>query len=275
VKKTITVWGISLFHAVFILLGVDSQALAAWVDVPDSQVVATISEGSSEPLPSQMSFLTWNIQKAEGQSQWQRDFQSISAGKHFILLQEGVEKPEVLNTLRSVTHLGWLMARSFFMETDHQGTGVITGSLETPWSSVFLRSPDREPVANTAKMGLLSTYRMQDGSRLLVINVHAINFTTMGPFERQMDQIFGLVKGWPEKVILAGDFNTWAPNRTNYLLQSAQAAGLKHVAFQNDPRNLVLDHIFLRGCSAQASVIHSEISSSDHYPITTDLLCAP
>lgn len=247
---------------------------ASWEPVPDPQVVKEIEPSTDQPLPAQLSLMTWNIQKAQGQTQWQQDFQNLAAGKQIVLLQEGVEEPFIVAALRSAASLGWFMARAFFLETDHKATGVITGASRNPWSETFLRSPGREPISNTPKMSLLTTYQMQDGSRLLVVNVHAINFTTLGPFQKQIDQITGLIRQWTGRVVLAGDFNTWSPNRTHYLRQMSSAAGLQEVAFGNDSRKLVLDHIFLRGCAAYGAEVHSEIESSDHFPLTTELLCA-
>ncbi len=249
------------------------KAQAAYGEVPESQVLNEISIGTNEFLPSRLQLMTWNIQKASGEIDWKKDLRKLAVDKHLVVLQEGIEERWVLNTLRSVKTLGWWMARSFFLDTDRNGTGVISGSQQTAWSQVFLKTRDREPFANTPKISLLTTYRLQNGSRLMVVNIHGINFTTLAPFQRQMRDVVGALKDWDDKIIWAGDFNTWNDDRTDYLKRLTRTLGLKSVRFQNDNRFLVLDHIFVRGCTALSSKVHSDIESSDHYPLSAELDC--
>jgi endonuclease/exonuclease/phosphatase (EEP) superfamily protein YafD len=260
-----------------VCFSLSSASSASWEVVPDNQVIETISTVPETSLSTKIRLLTWNIQKGEGSlgaQKWADDFHSISQGKSFVLIQESLQTDFMTSVLRALPELGWLMAKSFFLETDHKATGVSTASIQNAYSSVFLRSRDTEPISNTPKMSLLSTYTMDSGARILVVNVHAINFVLPSAFYRQMDDIAGIIRNWNEKVIWAGDFNTWASERTVYLSRLATSLGMTEVAFGNDPRNLVLDHIYVRGCSPYGSIVHSEIQSSDHYPLTTDLLCA-
>jgi len=250
-----------------------STAHADFVIAPDDQVLGEISVGGSAPLPNQLKVLTWNIEKGKAQAAWAQDFQKLMTGTSLALLQEGVEESFVVDTLRLIRDLSWVIARTFFMETDRKGTGVITGSSQQPYSLAFLRTRDTEPVINTPKMTLFSTYYLESGERILVMNIHAINFTTPGPFYRQIDDAVGVMKGWEGKILAAGDFNTWAQNRTEYLLKKMKELELEHVTFKNDPRGLVLDHVFIRGCSTVEAQIHSDIHSSDHFPLTTEFSC--
>lgn len=250
-----------------------SQAHAAFIEVPEPLILEEISQTAPGPLPTRLSVMTWNIQKASGEDRWQRDLQKLSTGKQIIVLQEGTEAPRVLNTLHALKTFGWWMARSFFLETDRNATGVQSGATQMSLSQDFLRSRDREPFVNTPKMSLLTTFQMQDGGQLLVVNVHAINFTTVGPFQRQMEDIAHVLQSWQGRILWAGDFNTWSPARQDQLQLTTQKAGLKEVAFRKDPRHLVLDHIFLKGCSAVSSQVHADIDSSDHYPLSAEIQC--
>lgn len=265
---------LSLLASVLCAFAFTTTARADWVDVPDNSVVREISSSPHQPLPERISLLTWNIQKAGGENQWRRDLNKLVPGKHLVLLQEAVEEPWVVDVLKSLREFSWWMARSFFLETDRNGTGVMTGATQPPWSYVHMKSRDREPLAETPKVSLLTTYEFENGERLLVVNVHAINFTTLGPFQRQIDDLAGIIGGWRHKVIWAGDFNTWGPGRMDYLYTKAESLSLKPVRFKRDPRNLVLDHIFVRGCAILSSKVHSQIDSSDHYPLTADFSCA-
>lgn len=250
-----------------------ATAQADWVIAPDSQVLGEITVGGSAPLPNQLKILTWNVEKGKANQAWASDFQNLMKDKSLALLQEGVEDHFMTETLKLIEDFGWVIARTFFMETDRVGTGVITGSTQKAYSLVFQRTRDAEPVIGTPKMTLFSTYVLESGERILVMNIHAINFTSTGPFYRQIDDAVGLMKGWDGKIISAGDFNTWAPARTSYLLEKMGELGFQHVEFQNDPRNLVLDHVFVRGCDVIAAQIHGEIRSSDHFPISTEVAC--
>lgn len=256
-----------------IALLTSSFAQADYEVVPDSQVTHEIAPGSIQAFSSKMSILVWNVFKGESETAWAQDMRELTKTRSLVFLQESVDDNFMMSVLRSIPSLGWLLARSFYMDTNRSATGVITGSAQTPLSSVFLRSRDREPFLNTPKMTLLTTYMMEDGSRLLAVNIHAINFRPSEAFYRQIDDIMGILKKWEGKIIFAGDFNTWAPARLEYLKKRTSSIGLKHVAFGRDPRRLILDHIFVRGCLPYGSEVRSDIQTSDHWPLTTHLLC--
>ncbi|MEZ0393367.1 MAG: endonuclease/exonuclease/phosphatase family protein [Pseudobdellovibrionaceae bacterium] len=258
---------------VFLFSLLISLAHAEFVIVPDDLVISEMAPGSSAPLNNQLGVLIWNIEKGKAQYDWAYDFQKLMDGKSLALLQEGIEDNYVPNVLKSISRFGWFIARTFFMETDRQATGVISGSPQKPVQASFLRTRDLEPIINTPKMAFLSTYDLLGGSQLLVVNVHAINFTSPEPFFRQVDDIVKAIGNWNGKVLVAGDFNTWISARTKYLVGKMKALGLEHVVFEKDPRQLVLDHVFIRGCQLSAAQVHGNIESSDHYPLTTDFSC--
>lgn len=249
------------------------SAHADWIVPPDSNVLGEIAMGRPDPLPTQIKFLTWNVEKAKTKAAWSADFQNLMKDKNLAILQEAVETNLMNETLRSIENFSWIIARTFFMETDRKGTGVLSGSSQRPLSLTFLRSRDTEPFAHTPKMTLFSTYDLENGEKILVMNIHAINFTTLGPFHRQIDAAAEVLKSWTGKVIAGGDFNTWAALRMTYLLDTMKGLGLEHVSFKKDPRRLVLDHIFVRGCEILDSQIHQNIRSSDHFPLSTELSC--
>ena len=243
-----------------------------YVVVPEKQVLQELAQAPAIPLASGISILVWNTQKGEGKENWAWDFRNLAKGKQLVFLQEGMNDNFMPSILRSMPDLGWLMAQNFYMKDSQDATGVITGHTQSPLSTVFKRTKDTEPITNTPKMTLFTTYVMEKGTRILVVNIHGINFTSLFPFYHQIDQVTELIKKWHGKVIFAGDFNTWAPGRTEYLSRKAQEAGLIEVAV-NSTRSLVLDHIFVRGCYPYRAEIHDEINSSDHKPLTADLVC--
>jgi endonuclease/exonuclease/phosphatase (EEP) superfamily protein YafD len=250
-----------------------STAQASYVNVPDAQVLNRIQAGSSLPLSENLNILVWNIHKASSKDLWKRDMQKLMVGRSLSLIEEGVEDDYLPNALSEFKDFGWWIARSFFMETDHKATGVITGSLQEPSSQHFLRTRDLEPVINTPKMTLLTTYRLENGAQILVANIHGINFKSNGPFERQIDDLTEYASHWNEKIIIAGDFNTWNSGRLKYLDAKMKSIGLSEVVFRNENREQILDHIYFRGCFVQQADLHSEITSSDHPPLTANFKC--
>lgn len=249
-------------------------ARADYYNIPlDDEVLSPIAKTSTAPLPNQFSILVWNIYKAKNQFPWAYDMQKLMPGKSLALLQEGVEDTYIPNVLNTFTNFGWWMARSFFQENFKKATGVITGATQEPQSVAFLRSRDLEPVVNTPKMVILTTYTLENGSQLLVANIHAINFAPTNHFQRMIDDLVDGVKTWPGKMIIAGDFNTWNSDRTKYLQEKMSSLGLSEVKFRNETRDLILDRVFVRGCHILQAYIHDDIESSDHSPLTTELKC--
>lgn len=249
------------------------HAKADYVVAPDHLVLGEIAKAGNSPLPNALKILNWNIEKGKAQHDWALDFQDLAFDKSLVLIQEGLEDNFVPDVLKSLQNFGWIIARTFFMETDRAGTGVITGSLQQPRALSFLRTQDTEPLVNTPKMSLLSTYVLESGDEILVVNTHAINFTGTAPFQRQIDAISNVVEKWKGKALVGGDFNTWNSSRMSYLLNKMRSLGMTHVKYENDPRNLVLDHLFIRGCQTMESQIHGNINSSDHFPITAEFQC--
>lgn len=260
----------------FLMLLLSIQALGQvqprYVIVPENQVLSEISPTPEASLPSEISILVWNTHKGEAGQVWQEHLQNLTEGKHLVLLQEGMNDSFMRGVLQSISHLGWLMAQNFYMKEEQDATGVITGHKQNPLNAFFRRTTDTEPLAKTPKLALLTSYQMDRGEPLLVINIHGINFTAFPPFRRQIDEIVAVIKMWQGKVIFAGDFNTWSLQRTNYLLNKTKEAGLFEAQVSNR-RGLKLDHIFIRGCVLLQMQIHDEITSSDHKPLTADLIC--
>lgn len=244
--------------------------------VPDDRVLEQLAKANGTAINSQFDALVWNVKKADQKEVWRADLQKLAVGTSFVLLQEGMQDDYMPTAIASLADFGWTMAKTFFMNIDQDATGVITGSILNPVSSDFLRSRDLEPLIKTPKISLLTTYKLADGSSLLVINIHAINFQTPAPFYRQIDDIITYVSTWNGKILFAGDFNTWIPARLKYLIEQSKTVGLIHVEFAVDPRPIQkkLDHVFLKGCTATKAELLTQITSSDHPPIKLNLDCS-
>ncbi|MEK6556240.1 MAG: endonuclease/exonuclease/phosphatase family protein, partial [Bdellovibrionota bacterium] len=251
----------------------------AFDNVADSEVLLNLKKSESvQSLPLQLHIVSWNIEKAKKKEKWRQDFIDLTSGSDLVLLQEGMSDNYLPSVLIESEQTDWWMAQSW---RDKKGysTGVITGSVGQSISQHFLRSPDAEPIANTPKMSLVQTYRLENGEILLLINVHGINFVLTPSFKKQMNEILkvidaGLVMNPNMKIVFAGDFNTWNVDRMRFIAEELNKRSFAHVVFEQDQRRMKLDHVFVKGCSIETAVLHSKIKTSDHFPVSVDLDCA-
>jgi len=246
---------------------------AAQIPVPLENSLVQLRSGPPNPLPTQIHLLVWNVHKGSSGNDWAKDLNTLSQDKHLILLEEGVQDSWMPSILNGLMNFGWMMARSFFMKTDHNATGVITGASSEPLTSLALQSPDTEPLLHTPKTSLFTYYLLQDQSTLLVVNIHGINFRLLSSFKRHIDQVTHVLGQWPGKIIFAGDFNSWSAGRTDYLRTQTKNLGLREIRWALDPRVLQLDHIFYRGCRLERAVLHNMTESSDHFPLSAQFDC--
>jgi endonuclease/exonuclease/phosphatase (EEP) superfamily protein YafD len=109
--------------------------------------------------------------------------------------------------------------------------------------------------------------------KLLVANVHAINFAGFGNFEAQMQHIELALAAHRGPALLAGDFNTWTTRRLRRIEGLMRSTGLEPIAFANDRRATPLDHAFVRELDVLDSRIHRS-RASDHAALSFELSLA-
>lgn len=235
---------------------------------------------SKQRMGPNIELLLWNIFKCRKQG-WQKDFLSLIGNKDLILLQEAIANSPYDAIFHHSLQHQWLMARSFRnVETDIEN-GVSTGSTVTPTQEYFAASTHGEPFTRTKKMFLATEYPLfnQDKSEhdhsLLVVNSHLINFVPFSKFKTHLDQVFEALEHHQGPVILAGDFNTWNGKRLRYFNHLADQFKLEEVDIKRRPKLSHffqhLDHIYCRGVEARHVHVHTDIRSSDHFPISVSL----
>ncbi|MDZ7642924.1 MAG: endonuclease/exonuclease/phosphatase family protein [Woeseiaceae bacterium] len=137
-----------------------------------------------------------------------------------------------------------------------------------------------EPLLRTPKGTSISQYGLAGDDRsLVVVNVHAVNFSLgLGVFERQFERIGEVLAAHDGPLILSGDFNTWRPGRQRIIDGLAAALGLSPVTYAEDFRPRVfgqaIDHIYVRGLTTITSST-SDVTTSDHSPMTVTLGTTP
>lgn len=222
-----------------------------------------------------LKILVWNIYKGR-HNRWQNDFLGLTQDKHIVMLQESVINTKYDPIFQSPDKFEWVMARAYQNLTNGMATGVKTGSCVPSIERRFFSSPDREPFFNTSKMLLATTYDIEGGQPLLVINIHAINFVSFRKYGRQAAQIIEALDEHDGPVILAGDFNTWNIARLRQLNVIAEMLGLESVPLEKRARlshfNRTLDHLFYKGLTLKSAKLRYDIRTSDHYPIEAEFI---
>jgi endonuclease/exonuclease/phosphatase (EEP) superfamily protein YafD len=221
---------------------------------------------SKTALPSTFNLLSWNVHKLVD-PQLAVDFKSLSQTADLVLFQEAVDKAEAVDPLIFANpELHWVMAKSF-QQRDGSFTGVATGSTVQPLTDRMMYSNVLEPFLATPKTALVHEFNLVGRTdRLMVVNLHGINFVTTQRFAQHMDQIFAAVKSHQGPLIIAGDFNTWNKSRKRYVIRLLNQLSVHQLVWPRD-QFFELDQIFARGVLNFHWFNHDHIQSSDHLPV--------
>ena len=150
--------------------------------------------------------------------------------------------------------------------------GVLTASrVESTYAQAYL-SEVKESFVISHKSLLVSSYPFADGSTLLILNIHAINFRANQSYDRELERFLSLLEGHKGALIVAGDFNTWNKKRMQKLDEIRVKLGLDMVPFSKASGVKVfmgkqLDFIFYRGVELVEAKALSEHGLSDHNPL--------
>lgn len=212
--------------------------------------------------------LVWNIFKQQ-RAEWMSVLQGFGKDAHLVLLQEAQTTPELIAFATS----NYLTADQVpaFILPQHP-SGVMTLASAHPIYSCPLR--EKEPLLRLAKSALVTAYPLPTGETLMVVNVHAVNFSLgVDVYSKQLGPIGEQILHHRGPVIMAGDFNAWSRQRIHALYRFAREMGLKEVKFSVDHRRKAfgrpLDFIFYRDIRVdQASVLVT--SASDHNPLLVE-----
>ncbi len=254
-----------LLSAVFPLFVYTTSVIASERLESGSQVqpVPTLSAGQSFRL------ISWNIHKGDGHG-FAADLLQLAEQADIVSLQEGLLTTEQRNLLDSMQDFNWWLATAWKSSGSSTGTALLSRYQTTQVDAII--SEKTQPVANTPKssiLGVLPIAGLQ--TELLVVNTHALNFTSTGAFEKQLKAIAERIKSHSGPILWAGDFNTWNGSRMQELQKIAGALNLIEVKWPKDSRNLKLDHVFIRDLVIVDSKIRDDITSSDHFPLSLEL----
>ena len=220
--------------------------------------------------PARINLMSWNVQK-QSCSNLLPEFKHLSQGVDLALLQEvHLENQPRLNADQDWHHC---FAPGFVMP------GMTTGVMTLSASKYDMHQGHRirEPVLRTAKATNVSTYSMLGKAQnLLVINIHAVNFSLgMKSYRSQLQQVQPLLESHRGPVIFAGDFNTWHDDRIEYLKLFTRKYNLDEVLFQEDSRSHCfgrhLDYVFVKNLGVESATT-VKTKASDHNPMLVKLV---
>ncbi len=229
---------------------------------------------------AEFTLLSWNVHKGQHPDLAGDLHETLKVHQpDLVFLQEAkpgtVEEPHLAGTLAPA----WRHPLKLRSEV-----GVFTASCVEPLERQAFRSKSRELGFTTPKTALMTRYALSNGTELLAVNVHALNFERGEPkrFIRQMKTLHVLMQAHEGPIVFAGDFNTWNAERNDYLQELAAGLGMQEVnsfvgyrktgdhGWANhllgiDP-SLPLDRVFYRGLECTSAKI-LDLDSSDHDPL--------
>lgn len=225
---------------------------------------------ATHTLPSDdiLRIMVWNIFKQQ-RADWLKVLREYGRRSQLVLLQEAQTTPELVRFATS----NYLTADQVpaFSLPQHP-SGVMTLAAAHPIYCCPLR--EKEPLIRLAKSALVTVYPLFDGRLLMVVNIHAVNFSLgVEVYSKQLDPIGEQIALHKGPVIMAGDFNAWSNRRLNALRRFASGMDLREVHFTNDQRRTAfgrpLDFVFYRGLGVvEASVLVTQ--ASDHNPLLVE-----
>ena len=221
-------------------------------------------------IPDTFGMLCWNVYKNNRKHPKFQAFLHNEVEKRavdFILFQEAGFRD---NNHFELPHFSYDAAAN--LEFRGAFYGVLTASkIESTRAKAYL-SEGRESLFGPHKSLLLSDYHFDDGSSLLILNVHAINFRENQRYSKELERFLNLLKEHKGPMILAGDFNSWNEKRMKKLQKIAERLSLTAVSFKETSKvksfmGKTLDFVFYRELELLEAEVMDEHKLSDHNPL--------
>jgi endonuclease/exonuclease/phosphatase (EEP) superfamily protein YafD len=213
--------------------------------------------------------VNWNVQRG-GDLRWTTDLAKLEVDSDLVVLQEvplkskpwGVPTADQYHSFSP----GYRTRRSL--------TGVMTVSAAKPLTQCNFVTI--EPWLRSPKATVITEYGLTNTDQtLLVVNIHAVNFTFgTHDYSKQFQQAFSVLNNHAGPILMSGDFNTWHWRRSAVLKEMTNNLGLEMLDYDEDHRKRFLgqplDHIYVRGLEVLESTT-LQVDSSDHNPMSVHL----
>ena len=224
----------------------------------------------SAHVPETFGLLCWNVYKNnQNNPRFQQFIQSESHKRNvdFMLFQEAGFQDDHTFELPHFSYDG-----AANLEFRKKFYGVLTASRVESRNAKAYLSEGRESLFGPHKSLLQSYYSFEDGSSLLILNVHAINFRENQRYSKELERFLYLLKEHNGPMILAGDFNSWNRKRMEKLQKITQELSLTAVDFRKTGKvksflGKELDFIFYRDLELLEAEVMNDHKLSDHNPL--------
>jgi endonuclease/exonuclease/phosphatase (EEP) superfamily protein YafD len=225
-------------------------------------------------IPSDFGILCWNVHKENLKPEfdtmirnWIRQFDI-----DILMFQEAVFP----GNLDSVAGLSYAAAAN--IKIRQVLFGVLTAATADIHTKTDVMSLARETMLATRKNVLMTRYWLGSGDLLLVVNVHAMNFTSRAWYEWEFSRLFKTLQHHTGPLVVAGDFNCWNRSRLRIIKDLARSLGLKQA--RPDRSHLVkqffgfeLDRIYFRQMTLRHIDALENRIFSDHNPLLARFSC--
>jgi endonuclease/exonuclease/phosphatase (EEP) superfamily protein YafD len=252
------------------------QLISNAVAASDGSALCAVAPVQNENLntsrgldPENIAFLNWNIYKGNGEN-WQRDLSDFAQTHDLMTIQEALLDDE-LAALLERHDFNWVMNTAFYL--NGTAAGVMTVSAADAVHSCGFNVD--EPFIQVPKSTLVSYYSIEGSKkRLLVANIHGINFTFgVSVYHQQLQTLYETIKHHDGPMIVAGDFNSWSENRLIEVSQLINKLSLSRIEYPVNNKTHVfgnaIDHVFYRQLELVSNQVR-QVSSSDHNPISVN-----
>ena len=220
-------------------------------------------------LPDSFGMLCWNVHKNNQDSKFIAYLKKQVRQKkiEIIMFQEATFKDGKACMLPDFSY-----DAAANLEVNKKFYGVLTAStVGSLYANAYL-SEGQEAFIGPHKSMLLSSYKFKDKSKLLVLNIHAINFRENNQYSQELERFFDFIELYDGALIIAGDFNAWNKTRFEKLHDSARKLNMKVVTFTQNSyvksfRGNHLDFIFYKGVELVEASVEEQKKLSDHNPL--------
>ncbi len=221
-------------------------------------------------IPDTFGMLCWNVYKNNQRHPRFQEFlhkEVMQRAVDFILFQEANFRD---NKHFQLPYFSYDAAAN--LEFRKEFYGVLTASRTVSSRAQAYLSEGKESIIGPHKSLLLSDYSFEDGTPLLILNVHAINFRENQHYGRELERFLNLVESYRGPMVLAGDFNSWSKKRMEKLYIIVQRLSLETVIFEKTGKvksfmGKNLDFVFYRGLELVEAEVMDEHKLSDHNPL--------
>lgn len=244
---------------------ITSRSNIAGMSYPEACHSTNETDGVINQPDGFLQVLVWNIYKQNTAGSLAQ-LSELSQTRQLTLLQEA--KVDTSFWTDYPFREDWRFFHVDAWEYDQQKNGVLTAASVSPSEVCGFRLA--EPWLILPKSALLTYYLLSNGERLVVANIHAVNFSLgLDAYRKQIKQLTDKLRTHSGPIIFAGDFNSWSGTRIEFLNTLKTTLNLQEVTYKHDEQRkrfvtgYPLDHIFYRGLKQiSANVIATD--KSDH-----------